>query len=351
MIFTREGSVAAVPFDLSAMRTTGNLAILPEQIRTEIYGAGQYSFSRDGTLAYVSGNSSNSGVLVWVDRNGNEVPLDTPPQRFGSFHISPDGRRAAIELSGVGPDIWLLETARPGLTRVTTCQTARYPVWSPDSRSITYTLRDGNRYKIVSVPVDKSEEPKLMYQSEESIVSQCWSPDGGSLAFSVRANSGDLHVLHIGTGKTRPLENSRFHEWGAVFSRNGKWIAFTSDESGRYEVYVRPFPGPGARVQVSAGGGEEPVWGPADKEIVYRSGTVWMSVPIALEPEFQRDPPRRLFEGGYLNVPGPSFDISPDGSRFLLIRPIETQTSVTEIQIVFNWFEELKRLCPAGKVK
>ena len=139
---------------------------------------------------------------------------------------------------------------------------------------------------------------------------------------------------------------SRFTEWGAKFSHNGIWIAYVSDESGRYEVYVRPYPGPGGQWQISTGGGEEPVWAPDGRELFYRNGFKWMAVRFrATPPEFGAEPPRLLFGGPYVNVPGFSYDVAPDGQRFIMIRGAE-EGKVTQLKVVLNWFEELKRGVP-----
>jgi eukaryotic-like serine/threonine-protein kinase len=137
--------------------------------------------------------------------------------------------------------------------------------------------------------------------------------------------------------------DSPFSDWGAKFSPDGHWIACTSDASGQYEVYVRPFPGPGAQWQISTGG-EEPVWSRDGKEIVYRNGTNWMAVNVTTSSEFSATPPRLLFTGPYVNVPGPSYDVGPDG-RFVLIEG-PPEAPVTRLNVVLNWFDDLRRLVP-----
>jgi serine/threonine-protein kinase len=141
-----------------------------------------------------------------------------------------------------------------------------------------------------------------------------------------------------------------FSDWAAKFSPDGHWIAYTADVSGQYEVYVRPFPGPGSQWQISTGGGEEPVWSRAGKEIFYRNGTKWMAVSVnttARGSEFSATPPRLLFTGPYVNVPGPSYDVGPDG-RFVMIEG-PPEAPVTHLNVVLNWLDELRRLVPSPR--
>ena len=146
--------------------------------------------------------------------------------------------------------------------------------------------------------------------------------------------------------KPRPFLQTRFGEAGAVFSPDGHWLAYTSDESGRYEVYVRPFPGPGGKWMISNEGGDEPVWAKNGKELFYRNGDKMMAVEITTQPTFRAGTPTLLFEGQYIHQAGlfrADYDITPDGQRFLMIQPGE-QEAATQINVVLNWFEELKRL-------
>ncbi len=135
---------------------------------------------------------------------------------------------------------------------------------------------------------------------------------------------------------------TRFTEVGSKFSPDGRWIAYVSDESGQYEVYVRPYPGPGGKWQVSTQGGGEAIWSRDGNELFYRNGNKWMAVAVNLEPEFKAETPRVLFDGPYVDVGGLSFDVTPDGQRFLLLEPA-AQDPVTHLNVVLNWFEEVKR--------
>ena len=196
-----------------------------------------------------------------------------------------------------------------------------------------------------------------------------WSPDGQLLAFhEVNPNTQrDIWVLRmsdpspgsgqapsLGSGQVRkaqPFLRTRFDEAGPRFSPDGRWLAYISNESGRYEIYVQPYPGPGGKWQISTEGGNEPVWNPNGRELFYRSGNKMMVVDITTQPGFAAGTPRKLFEGLYDPAPYPlaNYDVSRDGQRFLMIKPSESaEAAPTQINVVLNWFEELKQKVPTG---
>jgi Tol biopolymer transport system component len=155
----------------------------------------------------------------------------------------------------------------------------------------------------------------------------------------------DIWVLRLGDHKVQPFLRTQFNEASPRFSPDGHWLAYISDESGRYEIYVQPYPGPGGKWQISTEGGTEPVWNPNGRELFYRSGDKMMAVEIATQPDFSMGKPRVLFEGQYLPTAraSPNYDISPDGQRFLMLKANEQASAPTQINVVLNWFEELKQ--------
>lgn len=190
-----------------------------------------------------------------------------------------------------------------------------------------------------------------MIKSDKEQFPESWSPDGQLLSIlEVTKGNNDISILDLQTRELRPFLATRFFEWGPAFSPDGRWIAYTSDESGQFEVYVQPWPPTGGKWQVSttAGGNEEPVWSRNGRELFYRNGRRWMAVPISTLPVFSAGAPRVLFQGDYINVSGLEYDASPDGRRFLVLQPVE-KSRPTELHVVVNWFEELKRLVPTGK--
>jgi hypothetical protein len=160
----------------------------------------------------------------------------------------------------------------------------------------------------------------------------------------------DLYILPLdGDRQSYSWLKTKFNEWGSAISRDGKWIAYTSDESGQYETYVRPLSGSGGKRQISTAGGEEVTWSPDGRSLFYREGQKWMSVAVRTQPDFSAEAPKFMFEGPYLNVPGVSYDVAADGQRFMMLEESVKQPPTTRLNVVLNWFEELKQRVPAVK--
>ena len=184
------------------------------------------------------------------------------------------------------------------------------------------------------------------------------SPDGKALAYSqiARGTGSDIWILPLeGERKPRLFLQAQSNQQAAMFSPDGHWIAYVSDESGRPEIYVQAYPGPGGKWQISTDGGTQPVWARNGRELFYRNGDRMMAVGIATQAGFQAGTPQMLFErpglgGAQQGVPTPDFDVSPDGQRFLMLKAGEDQQSaLTQIHVVLNWFEELKRRVPVAR--
>jgi len=348
LVFARGGSLLAAPFDLGQLKLTGPAVTVVEGMRTESWGLAQFAVSGDGTLVYVTGGPAWIGKLVWVDRQGKATPLGVPAQNYGAPRLSPDGRRLAIPISGAKDDVWIYESARGTFLRVTVDGNNAHPIWTPDGKRLAFrSQQDGAVPAIVWKAADGSGAEERLTASQSSLVPGSFSPDGKTLAYS---DGGDIWVLPLeGDRKPRPFLQSRFGKYGAEFSPDGRSMAHTSDESGRYEVWVHPYPGPGGKWQISTDGGEEPVWSRDGREIFYRNGQKWMVAAIETKSEFRAGTPRLMFEGPYFNVPGLSYDVAPDGKRFLMIQVGEGEPAPKQLQVVVNWVEELKRKTGGGK--
>jgi len=159
-------------------------------------------------------------------------------------------------------------------------------------------------------------------------------------------DGADIHVLDIAQETHVTVAGTSATEWGPHFSPDGRWMAYTSDESGRYEVYVKPYPELSGAWAISSDGGEEPVWARDGRSLFYRNQDTWLQVPISTEPEFAAGIPRVVLEGPFINVPGRSYDVAPDGSRFLVIRDVGNEEFSRHVEVVLNWFDELERLIP-----
>ncbi len=367
LLYARLGTLMAVPFDLERLEVTGGSLPVIEGVMQAVYaghsaidtGAAQFSVSGAGSLVYVEGGTYPllRKSLVWVDREGRAQPLGGTERGYWHPRLSPDGRRVAVFISEPEQrDIFVYDISRGTLTRVTQEGANAYPAWSPDGKRVAFQSTTGGPANIFWVQPDGSALERLT-TSENRQYPASWSPDGKALAF---LEGRDIWVLPFDNGEhePRPVVQTRFEEEYPTFSPDGRWLAYTSDESGRREVYVQPYPGPGPRTQISVEGGMSPAWARNGRELFYRvlSGGRWggkrkmMAVKITTDPTFIAGKPRMLFEeAGYQpSEPFRSYDVAADG-RFLMLEMAEQPSQrVTELRVVLNWFEELKRLVPTN---
>jgi Tol biopolymer transport system component len=365
LVFVQRGTLMAVPFDLQRLTSMAAAGPVVEGVLySPISGAAQYSLSDTGSLAYVSGRvQSDQRKLVWVSRNGTEQPLAAPAHAYVFPRLSPDGQRVAVAIQGQETQIWLYDLPRETLARLTFEGNQNYnPVWTPDGKRIAFESNKEGPLNIFWQLADGSGGLERMTTSEYIHAPMSWTPDGQLLAFiEVTPTTGiDIWILPMnnpsaGSGQVRkaqPFLRTEANESVPRFSHDGRWLAYMSDESGRNEIYVQPYPGPGGKWQISTEGGMEPMWNPNGRELFYRSGDKMMAVDIGTQPAFSPGTPRMLFEGRYEMAPIPitNYDVSPDGQRFLMIKPTEqAQAAPTQINVVLNWFEELKQKVPTGK--
>jgi len=251
--------------------------------------------------------------------------------------------------------IWLFDLARETLTRLTFQGSInQLGAWMPDGKRIAFQSNKEGPANLFWQLADGSGGLERLTISESIQTPNSWSPDGQLLAFiEIDPTTGfDILVLRMGDRKAQPFLRTQFNESAPRFSPDGRWLAYDSDESGRRESYVHPYPGPGSKWQISTEGGTEPVWNPNGRELFYRSGDKMMAVEIATQPGFSAGKPKVLFEGRYVPTPStfPNYDVSPDAQRFLMFKPSEqAQAAPTQINVVLNWFEELRQKVPTGK--
>ena len=355
LIYAQGGNLMAAPFDPQRLQITGvEVPVTEGVMQTGLGGGIQYAMSEAGSLVYVPGGNLAAERLVWVSRTGKEQAITAPVHAYVIPRISPDGRRLAVTVADQGTQVWLYDFVRDTFNRFTFGgNVTQTPAWTPDGKRIAFLSNKEGGMGIFWQLADGSGEMERLTTSEYTIVPRSFSPDGQSLAFmEVNPTSGyDISVLRLSDHKVQPFLRTEFNESVPSFSPDGHWLAYVSDESGRFEVYVQPYPGPGAKYQISAEGGTEPVWNPIGKEMFYRSGDKMMAVDITTQPNFSIGKPRMLFQGPYLPTPYtfPNYDVSPDGQRFLMIKESEQTPAITQIVVVQNWFEELKARVPPGK--
>jgi eukaryotic-like serine/threonine-protein kinase len=326
-----------------------------------------FGVSSDGTLVYAAAQGpANARTLVWVDRAGHEEPIDAPPRAYTSPRLSPDGTKLLLNARDEELDIWTWDLARETLTRLTFDPGQdRSPVWSPDGRRVAYSTQQGRAAGDFNTAVawqaaDGTGVAEQIVASARQLFPTAFLPDGsGILVYGDSGNQiDDVTLVRLeGDNRLTPvLAAPAYSERTADLSPDGRWVAYESDESGRSDIYVRPFPDVDAgRWQVSTNGGTEPRWSRDGRELFYRSGTAFMVAAVETTPTFAAGNPEILFEdryfgsGGGVPLGGRAYDVSPDGKRFVMIKPVETAAAAPRIVIVENWIEELERLVPTSK--
>jgi Tol biopolymer transport system component len=353
LVYAQGRSLMAVPFDPQRLAATGAAVPVVEGVlQSPVSGAAQYSFSSTGSLVYVPGGlQSAQSRLTWVNRSGAGQPLAALMRAYRNPRLSPDGRRVAVVIDERETQVWLYDLSRETLTRLTfEGNTNTNPSWTPDGKRIAFASNKEGMLNLFWQPADGSGGLERLTSNESLQAPNSWSPDGQLLAFiEVNPTTGrDIWVLRMGDRKAQPFLRTPFNESVPQFSPDGRWLAYISDESGRFEIYVQPYPGPGGKWQISKEGGAEPVWNPNGRELFYRDGNKMMAVDIATQPGFAAGKPRVLFEGPYVPTPlsFPNYDVSHDGQRFLMLKTSE-QAQAAQINVVLNWFEELKRRVPS----
>jgi serine/threonine-protein kinase len=323
-------------------------------------GSANYDFSRDGTLAYVALDESSlrpqQRMLVAVDFTGRTTPLIDEPRQYWRPRIAPDGTRVVVEVDAAGSDgaqLWIVDLARRLATPLTgENEDTPFPAWTSDSQLVVYRSNRGGRLGIYRLPADGSSDPELLLETVVETVPTDVSRDG-VLAFAYGPQTGErsIRLLDLARLSASDFLATPALEHMAVFSPDGKWIAYASNESGRMEVYVRAYPpAQGVSRRVSLGGGDGPVWAPDGRTLYYRGAGDLMAVPITLTPAFSVGRPRTLFRFTGTFVPSgntAAYDIHPDGTRFIMVTEDPEQTPpVRQIHIVQGWFNELTRLVP-----
>jgi serine/threonine-protein kinase len=348
LVYGRDTALLAVPFDLSAVRVTGSPArVMDGLLAYADSGAVDVSLSRGGVLAYVpQAVGADDRTLLRIDEHGRTEPLPAPRRGYETPRLSPDGKRLALAvLEGASYSIWTYELGRGTLNRLTIEQDSRGAVWHPDGRLLAFTTATTGAWNLFLQPADASTAAHQLVKRPYFLFPTSWSRNGRFLAYTElhSTSSRDIWILDRADGSLAPFVVTPAEEMGAMFSPDGRWIAYSSNESGVPEVYVRPFPGPGGRSQISTEGGAEPVWSPDGQELFYREGGRMMAVGITQQPVFAVAKPRALFDDSYRrgdHVPG--YDVWP-GRKFIVIRDSAQAPPPTRIHVVINWFADLQR--------
>ncbi len=352
LLFSRQGTLMAQPFDAARLQLGGEAVPIAEGLQSvQITGRAAFTVSENGVLAYRGGGGAAPLTLAWVSRNGTETRLAAPAHNYVLPRLSTDGKRVAVGIEEAESQIWVYDLSRDALTRLTFEGAGNVdPVWTPDGKRIAFK---GNKNRLFWQPADGSGAAEELTSGELSAnnVPSSWSPDGQELALTEDRAVRKIWILLLKDRTPHLFIDSPSYETAPRFSPDGHWITYASNESGRYEIYVRPYPGPGGKWQISTEGGTEPVWNPMGHELFYRDGQKMMAVDYTAQPTFSAGKPKMLFEGPYVPTPRsiPDYDVSPDGQRFLMVKNPEQAQAPTPINIVLNWHEELKQKAASGK--
>jgi Tol biopolymer transport system component len=357
LVFVRGRVAYAVKFDADRLQTTGSpVALMQDLAGDATTGAAHFAISRAGTFAYLHGATDTEvHRLVWVDRNGRVDPVDLPPGTYLDMKLSPDAKRVAIQqVAGGGSDIWIYEFARKSFTRLTFGGTNRTPIWSPDGSMVYWVLLNANAsgVTIMRRPSDGSAAAETVATSRSSVFLEKLSADGRSAFVDYSNDHGssartDIGMLPLQREATpQPLIATNFDEFSSSLSPDGRWIAYQSDETSRFEIYVSDASGHGGRWQISTQGGEEPRWSGDGHELYYRNDTLFMSVPLEAAGTFQAGTPKLLFDGVYnmRTDSGISYGVDSKNGRFLMYRLTEGAGTPTSIRVITNWSSGLRDL-------
>ena len=358
IVYGREGTLWAVPFDLDRLEVMGDPVPVLEGVGVRSTGAVNFDLSSTGSLVYAVGETESSNIvtLSWVDRDGNEESIPASPRAYDHPRVSPDGTRVAVDVAdGANTDIWIWNLAEERLTQLTFDEGLDdFPLWTPDSARVVFrSTRDaGGLFWKAADGTGQVEQLK-----DGLARPYAWATDG-RLIFDQAADVGVLTME--GEGTVEMLLDADFNEAHPALSPDGRWLAYLSDETGQPRIYVKPFPNVDDGLwNVSLGMGRFPVWSPDGRELFYESPTTGMMVAqIETEPTFSSETPEPLFNVSAIlgtlgdAIAGRRFDLAPDGDRFIVRIPETTagtddaSTSGSQIVVVQNWTEELNRLAP-----
>jgi eukaryotic-like serine/threonine-protein kinase len=346
LVFYRDGGLHAAPFDPGRLTVIGPSIEVAAAVEQDSSGAPLAEISSAGSLVYRRAGVA-SGRLVWVSRQGTEQPVTDVPRAYLSPRLAADNRRIVV---AVGSDLWVQDTLRSTFTRLTPQQsdTASNPLWTPDGKQVVFRTPTGLR----SIDTDGSGRSRTIAGTTSGDFPNSVSPDGTTVATARRTTEGvvDIYAVSLaGDRAPRALVTGPNFEGGPQFSPDGRWLAYVSNESGQFQVYLRRYPGPEGRWTVSTGGGTSPLWNHTGNELFYRSGNRMMAVSVTTTTaDVTLATPRVVFEGPYSygsTVALTNYDVSADGQRFLMVKP---ETAVAHLNVVQNWFSELARLAPGG---
>jgi serine/threonine-protein kinase len=350
LLYARDNRVFAVPFDPEAVAVTGSpVEVIDDVYVSDTNGSAAYAVSSLGTLAYVRvATGDPERELVWIDREGRSTSAATERLRYRSVSLSPDDRHAALTIQGESLDIWTYTFDRGTMSRVTSGEKSEYDaVWSPDGKELFYVV-DSPPFELFRIAVGAPDTGRPIFDEKSELDTYGVNPaPGGKFVgyhVSEMETGSNLYVRRLdGSEEGRVVRATRSNEVGLTFSPDGNWMAYTSDETGRYEVYVEPFAGPGERTQVTSGGGHTPRWAPNGEIFFRRDDEIWL-IPARTGATLEFDEPTKLFS--FPIAPGINdnlfvYAVTASGQRILASRVPDALRS-RQIEVVTDWTSTLE---------
>jgi serine/threonine-protein kinase len=359
LAYVNRGTLFAVPFDLDRLEMRGTPApILEDVAYTPVEGFADFAFSQTGTLVYRSGTAGGLVTMQWLESGGRTSPLMAKPGAYDRLVLSPDGKRLALR---IGADLWVYDSQRDANLRLTFDGFGNNPLWTPDGRYLLFQAPGG----VFWTRSDGATKPQPLTHSKNTQNPWSFAPDGKRLAImEVNPEGTDIVLVTVESdsaglraGKPEPYLHEPFAEMYPAFSPDGRWLAYSSNESGATQVYVRPFPGApseaGGRWQISNSNGRYPVWSRTAHELFFRTEDrrIMVASYAVQGDSFIPDKPRVWSEKRLANSGGREFDVAPDGRRIAALMPVETQEEQKpeeHLTFLLNFFDELKRRIPGG---
>ena len=352
LVFFRPATneVAAVRFDEKRGEPVGEPVTLLSGVARGPSGEGAFDVAADGTLVYTALDTTTGLMgesrLAWVDRAGTATPIFDETASWAQPRLSPDGTKLLVRKAQTpNCDLWLRDLARGTMTRVTFEGDNHDPAWGPGPERVSFAVQNDRARGVASKAWDGTGPAEPVAIGDDARDAPSWSADGRVMAFVQETAGGSDIWVQVQGSEARSFLSSEFNENAPAVSRDGRFIAYTSDESGRPEVYVRPLPGPGARYQVSTAGGVGALWSKDGKELFYAQGDALMAVRITTAPDFAASPPAKLFSGQFGWSRQANYDVSADGSRFVMVEMLKG-VDAPDLRVVTNWLGDVRAKLP-----
>jgi serine/threonine-protein kinase len=344
LLFERDGRLMVTRMDPDRLEVTGSPHVLVDDavVAGPGYGSPPFAAASGGALVYVPVDPHETErELVWVDRSGHASPVGAPVRSYMHPRLSADGHQVLTWLRTRDADLWLLDIPSHALTRLVTGVAAHRAAWSPDGLRVMFD-GPGSDNPVMLYEADiRGGQARRLRPERHSQYSGTWTPDGGTIAYVELSRTTGFDIMAMRdapNAQATPVMRSPANETAPAFSREGHWLAFVSDVTGREEVYLLPYPALGAPVQVSTNGGREPVWSKQGDELFFRQGQSVWAVHVTGAGRSRVSDPVELFSGEFDQRPSfhPSYDVAPDG-RFLMIRGTAPATTDTRIAVLLRW--------------